>query len=188
MKTIVNRSTRAIIVILLVLIASKIVLEKIALVFNPSPPIIKHGEFPFHLNYEMNGKVYDINDSVVCDFDRIGSNSGFGEIRWWNEHLKSGTERITILRKENVRSIIKPNRIDSKIEVYYNYGDANFFMGDPTGASSEKPQIEYIETYEESPKEIVIEATELTPKQLQKYFDIRIIDWTHSQPIKNTFK
>lgn len=156
---------------------------------DPLPPTIKHGEFPFELKYEMNGKTYDVSDTVVCDFDYVGVNGGgFGKIRWWKEHLKSGTRRITILSDNNVRSIIKPDRIDSKIEIYYNYGSATYFMGDPRGSTSEKPQIEYIETYSKSPKATVVDATPLTAEQLQKNFGIKIISYSYSPPIKNTFK
>lgn len=156
---------------------------------DPLPPTIKHGEFPFELKYEMNGKTYDVSDTVVCDFSNISVNGGgFGKIRWWKEQLKSGTRRITILSENNVRSIIKPDRIDSKIEIFYNYGSATYFMGDPRGSVSEKPQIEYIETYSERPNVIVNNATPLTAEQLQTNFGIKIINYNHSPPIKNTFK
>lgn len=155
---------------------------------KPLPPTIKHGEFPFHLKYELNGKVYDINDTVVCEFRDISSNSGFGYIRTWDENLKSGTDRISILNDINVHSVLKPNRVNSRIEVFYNYGSATYFMGDPNGSLSEEPQIKYIEEYSIKPNEIHIESTPLTKKQLEKYFGIKIIEWTYSKPIKNTFK
>jgi hypothetical protein len=158
-------------------------------IFNPLPPIIKHGEFPFHLKYELNGKVYEINDTVVCDFDMIGENGGsIGKERMWKEHLKSGKDRITLISDNDVPSVIHPKRINSKIEVYYNYGSATFFMDDPSGSTSEKPQVEYIETYNKSSRVTVIDATPLSAKQLQKYFGIKIISYDYSPPIKNTYK
>jgi hypothetical protein len=97
--------------------------------------------------------------------------------------------KITILSENNVRSVVNSNRIDSKIEVYYNYGTAAFFMGDPSGLlKAEKPQIEYIETYDEGPKVTSVNATPLSSEQLQKDFGIKIIEWTYSKPVKNTFK
>ncbi|OPH61825.1 hypothetical protein BC351_00875 [Paenibacillus ferrarius] len=137
----------------------------------------------------MNGETFELNDTVVCDFDKIAVDSEmFYKERMWKEHLENGTKRITILSENNVRSIIKPNRIDSKIEIYYNYGSATFFMGDPTGSTSEKPQIKYIETYSERPNVTVIDATPLTAEQLQEHFGIKIISYSFSPPIKNTFK
>ncbi|MCG7406520.1 hypothetical protein MH117_03755 [Paenibacillus sp. ACRRX] len=155
---------------------------------KPLPPTIKHGEFPFHLKYELNGKVYDINDIVVCDFREISSNSGLGYIRKWDDFLKSGTNRISILSDENVHSVLKPNRVNSRVEVFYNYGLARYFMGDPDGSFSEKPQIKYIEEYSIKPNETHFDSTPLTEEQLEKYFGIKIIEWNYSKPIKNTFK
>lgn len=179
----------SIFIITLILIALVKVVAKIELIFNPLPPTIKHGEFPFHLKYEMNGQTYEINDTVICNFDKIEINGGgFGKIRWWEEHLKSGMSRFTLVSDNNVNSIFNPNRINSQIEVFYNYGSATYFMGDPSGATSEKPQFEYLETYSKGPNTIVNDATPLTADQLEKNFGIKIISYKVSPLIKNTFK
>lgn len=150
------------------------------------PPTIKHGEFPFHLKYELNGKVYD---TVICDYRGISLASGFGySYRTWDEKLKSGNNRITILSEMNVKSVLKPNRVNSRIEVFYNYGSATYFMGDPTGSTSEKPEIKYLERYSTKPNVIHNESTALTNEELEKFFGIKIIELTHSNPIKNAFK
>lgn len=156
---------------------------------NPAPPAIKHAEFPFEIKYEMNGNIYSISDTVVCDFDKTALNAGwFGNIREWNTQLKSGTSRIYFLRGENIRSVLKPDRVDTKISVYYNFGAATYFMGDPRGSNFEKPSINYYEEYMPNPKTTVVDSTPLTKEDLQKYFGITIISWSFSPPITNTFK
>lgn len=61
-------------------------------------------------------------------------------------------------------------------------------MGDSDGSAYEKPEIEYIETYSGRPNVIVTDATPLSAEQLQTNFGIKIINYSDSPPIKNTFK
>lgn len=154
------------------------------------PPTIESGEFPFNLEYKLNEEIYEVKDIVICDFAGFDNSSGFGKFRTWNEYLKSGTDRITILHYENVHSVLKPQRVNTKIEVYFDYGDGMYYMGDSNAKSAvhAKPHICYVETYNESPKVTRIEATPLTKKQLQEYFNIEIIELSFSKPINNTFK
>lgn len=155
---------------------------------NQSPPSIKHGEFPFHLEYEMYGKPYEIRDTVICDFD--GYDMSAGKFRSWEEHLKSGRDRISIMRKENKASVLKPGRINKVSELYFSYGDAQYYMGDPNARTAlhAKPSFCYVETYEETPQTTRVDATNLTRKQLQLHFGIRVIKWAFSKPIDNMFK
>lgn len=39
---------------------------------NPPSPMNKHGEFPFHLVYEVDDKQYTIDDTIICDYAGIG--------------------------------------------------------------------------------------------------------------------
>lgn len=155
---------------------------------NELQPKIKHGEFPFKLKYELNGKSYDINDTVICDFEGFDISGGFGKFRTWKENLESGKHRFTIILNENIHSVLQSGRVNKRSEVYFEYGDGNYYMGDPDGAIHAMPHFCYVETYEKSPKETHVEATPLTKEQLQKYFGIKIVEWTFSQPIKNTFE
>jgi hypothetical protein len=156
--------------------------------YNELPPKIKYGEFPFELKYELNEKIYDINDTVICDFGGFDISGGFGKFRTWNEHLKSGSHRFTIILNKNVNSVLEPGRVNKSSEVYFDYGDGKYYMDHPDGAIHSSPHFCYVETYDKSPKETHVDATPLTKEQLQKYFGIKIIEWTFSEPIKNTFE
>ncbi|WPC41178.1 hypothetical protein [Clostridium sp. JS66] len=154
------------------------------------PPKTTYGEFPFKLKYELNGKIYEINDTVICTFDNFDVSGGFGKCRTWKSSLKSGSKRFTIILNKDVYSVLKPERMDKSSEVYFDYGDGEYYMGDPRSASliHSSPHFCYVESYDKSPKEEGCDATPLNKEQLQKYFGIKIIEWTFSKPIKNTFE
>jgi hypothetical protein len=153
------------------------------------PPTIEEGEFPFHFIYELNGETYDIEDVVVCRWSGFDHSAWFTKPRTWDECLKSGTKRISILNDENVPSVIKPERINSRIEVYLDYGTGDYYMGENmSGRTRNKPKISYIEEYSESSNVTHIESTPLTDKQYEEYFGIKVVEFTFSKPIKNTFK
>lgn len=154
------------------------------------PPKIEQGEFPFSLKYKLNGEIHEVKDTVICEFAGFDVSGGFGKYRSWNEYLKSGTDRISILHNENVHSVLNPQRVDAEIEVYFDYGEGMYYMGDPNAKSAihAKPHICYVETYNESPNVTRTDATPLTEKQLKEYFDIEIIELSFSKPINNTFK
>ena len=65
------------------------------LAFNasPSPPVpeIKHGEFPFHLVYEIKGEQKEIVDTLICDYDGVAVTAN-GKIRRWKMSMASGSD------------------------------------------------------------------------------------------------
>lgn len=151
-------------------------------------PVETYGEFPFQLTYELDGEIHDIQDAVVCEFLHVSNTSGeIGRSRKWKQSLKSGADRITLLQEEHAPSAFHPDRINEQIEIYYSYGYASYFMGDPRGLRYEKPRIWYNEVYKDAPNSTRIEATPLTEEQLEEHFGIRVIDWTYAEPISNTF-
>ena len=153
-------------------------------------PVIEYGEFPFRFTYEYKGEIFDIEDVVICEFAGYDYSSlFFTKPRSWREHLKSGTERISITYEENVYSILKPNRLNNSSEVYLDYGLGSYYMGENISSNTRnEPEISYIEKYNASPKEIRIESTHLSDEQLEKHFGIKVIEFTFSEPILNTFK
>ena len=154
------------------------------------PPKIESGEFPFHFIYELNGETHDIEDTVVCEFRGYDGSAWFTKSRSWNEYLKSGVGRISIIVDENINSVLNPQRVNSEIEVFLDYGSGDYYMGDPNARSliHGKPHVCYRERYNESEKVTVSEATILSEKQLEELFGIKIIEFSFSTPIKNTFE
>ena len=152
-------------------------------------PEIKYGEFPFIVEFEMNGETYIIEDTVVCEFS--GFDGMFQNMRTWSEHLKSGDEdKCTIIIEENKPSDIKNGRHNewAKLRVFYGFGQ--YYMGEPSAKSLnyKYPQFIYYETYTENGENRYNWGTKLTEEDLKKYFGITVKRFEFSKPIKNKFK
>lgn len=150
--------------------------------FMPGPgvPEIKYGEFPFRLEYELNGQRHIVEDIVICEFDGYGMNTAEGKYRKWKTRLASGQERITLLKLSETE------------EIYFPTGGAKEYM-DEDKKEYEIEQENNI-TGKQDYKAIwykdgnngftyILEADELL-----REFKIKIISWEPSAPITNTFK
>ena len=168
------------------------VMEFFSLFIEQKPPQITEGEFPFVVEYEINGKRYIIEDTVVCSFDGYDHSAWFAKPRTWNEHLKSGDEdKIIILHEENNYSVLTPGRLNEQSRVVLNYGSGEYYMGDKTNSRSmiyAKPFFYYSERYQTDEKTTYNTGEKLSEKELKKYFGIKIIRFEFSKPIKNKFK
>jgi hypothetical protein len=140
---------------------------------NPSLPEKTHGEFPFRLEYEVNGQRKVIKDTLICDYDGIGLDEGRGKFRKWKERLASGNKRTTLLK------------IDDTKEIYYDPGYAKYYMGDmESGVEFGHffPNASIIVKEGKFSDDGIIYADEL----LEKY-KIKLISWDYTPPIKNKF-
>ncbi|WP_312029500.1 hypothetical protein [Paenibacillus sedimenti] len=155
---------------------------------NPPRPEITYGEFPFRLEYVINGERKVIQDTLICEFDGFGADEANGKYRKWNDRLASGNSfRQPLLE------------VNGKAEISYYPGIARYFMGD-LGHNEEFQQ-----TIADS---IVIERGGRIIKKDGRVFEndgrtvstqfsnasefldkyhIKLISWDSTQPIKNTF-
>ena len=161
--------------------------------YEPAPQITE-GEFPFVLEYEMNGERYLIEDTVVCTYDGYDMSNnfaifGFPYSRSWDASLKSGDEskRLFIELEPNTESVLVKGRINTESRVILYYGSGGYYLGDPED-TERVPCINYVEKYKASEKVIHHEVAPLSNDQLEKLFAIKIIRFEFSEPIKNTFK
>ncbi len=153
-------------------------------------PQITYGEFPFYVEYEMDGERYVIEDTIICEFDGYDSSAWFAKPRTWNIKLKSGDESKCVLnREENTQSILTPKRINLRSALVIDYGSPEYYMDDPNGWSmiDKEASFEYREYWKASEKVYDTENTKLNKKELEKYFGIKIIKFEFSKPIKNKF-
>ncbi len=155
-------------------------------------PQITEGEFPFVLEYEMNGEKYLIEDTVVCTFDGYDLSDPFpftDYSRTWYQSLKSGEEqkRLILELEENTESVLVKGRINTASMVNLFYGSGGYYLGDPEDAER-TPCINYVEKYKTSEKVTHSEVTPLTNEQLEEFFGIKIIRFEFSTPIENKFE
>ncbi|MBG9736742.1 hypothetical protein [Paenibacillus alvei] len=147
----------------------------IGIQLGPSPPSprITYGEFPFRLEYEINGQRKVVEDTLICEFDGIGSDEGRGKFRKWNERLASKNEEIILLKVDDTKRII------------YYPGSAEYYMGDLDTT------LEHDSSF---PNGLIIEKNDritstrlILADQLLEQYKIKLISWDYTQPIKNSF-
>lgn len=158
---------------------------------HQNPPQIKNGEFPFVVEYEADGKIHVIKDTVVCAFVGYDSSAWFVKPRTWDARLKDrGDAQIVILQEENNYSVLEPERLNERSRVVLNYGRAEYYMGDPNQRNMiyARPFFYYSERYSTDEKTTHNTGTKLSKKELEEKFGIKIIKFEFSKPIINKFK
>ena len=152
-------------------------------VFTPNPPTpeIKHGEFPFRLEYEIRGQKVVIEDTLVCKFD--GFSTGIGEKFYkWKEYLAGDK---TWLKKPSSARIL----IDKENSIYLDIGNAQHYLGfyrytnyySNRNYNYDKCEIWAFQIIGSNHKTIGLDEL------LDKY-GIRIISWEPSPSIVNNFR
>lgn len=156
-------------------------------------PQITEGEFPFVVEYEMNGETHVIQDTVVCKF--IGydhSSLWLTKPRSWHAYLKGNDEdKCIVFQEENQYSVLEPNRINEVSKVKLNYGEAAYYMGDKINANGmiyAKPFFYYAERYAGKGNTTYNTGIKLSEKELENYFGIKVTRFEFSKPIHNKFR
>ncbi|MGG1442474.1 hypothetical protein ABE354_10515 [Brevibacillus laterosporus] len=158
----------------------------ISLLSNPTKPEITSGEFPFRLVYMINGETKVIEDTLICEYDGIEMDEGHGKYRKWKERLASGNQKILLLNADGASGIAFSNNKTLSQVIYYDPGPAWYYMGEYERGNRYKhgfPNASFSEQYQDgSGANGIIQADEL----LEKY-NIKLISWDYTQPIKNSF-
>ena len=150
-------------------------------IFMPKPPAhqIKHGEFPFTITYEVNNEVKVYEDAVICEYEGIESWGTAGKYRKWSRKLKSGNERIVILKSEE-------NGLP--FEIYDSApGLPEYYMGDYSKRSREDYENAMKDDRYLGYKQGEIDHTITKEEALEKY-NVKIINIECSPPIENKFE
>ena len=144
---------------------------------NPRPPDITYGEFPFRLEYEIDGERFVIEDIFIAEFSDIVPNSiavGSG-FRRWDGHIASTGERRVVLL------------VDGSRRIYAYVGDAAYYMNDerwprrepltPTVVMTEIDDTGRIRTLHQTLNREIFEP-----------YNLYIISWEFSDPIESIFR
>ena len=144
---------------------------------NPNPPIpeIKYGEFPFRLEYEINGQRVVVEDTIICKFDGVGVSWGIGDGKYlkWKAYLASGRKQpdgysIAVL-------------IDEKNEIYVSTGSSQYYLGvESATLNFHTFRIQRLSYGQLHPT--------VSEDELLNTYGIKLISFEPSLPIVNTFK
>ena len=149
------------------------------IIANPPAPAVKYGEFPFRLTYEIGDSQHVIEDTIVCKFSGFEMCGSAGKYRKWEEYLKSGKERITLLDCRDMELMDRwGNRI---LELYFDYGNAQYYMGDEVGISNSIPYM-----YQKADGSIGFSA--ISAEKAYETYQIKLIRWEASPPVQNNFQ
>lgn len=148
---------------------------------EPEKTEITYGEFPFTITYEVNGEMKKVEDAVVCEYDGIKNLGTAGKYRTWKSKLKSGNERVTLLRSEEENKIC---------EITISPGLPEYYMGDfiQDKTEYEKNMLDdrylgYIEWKDGEQTGISISKEEVYER-----FKLKVIEMDFSEPIENVFR
>jgi len=138
---------------------------------NPPRPEITYGEFPFRIEYEKNGELVIVEDTIICKFDGVNINmGGNGKTLKWKSYFASG--------RESLRSSYAVLTVDDANQIYFSLGGADYYLGVEgvyfgfnAWQTGGMPSIRHIE-----------------PDELFHTYGIKLISYEFSQPIVNTFK
>ena len=162
---------------------------------DQKPPQITEGEFPFLLEYEMDGETFLIEDVVYCSFVECGFVDVLCPIlRIWDEKLSENQySEYVIAGFGEQASVLNPKQINISSKLVLECGSAEYYMGDKinewSSRRNDKPHFELHETYiEYDGTEYIDLTTVLTEEQIKQYFGIIIKKLELSKPIKNKFK
>ena len=174
-----------IIVIIVVLIVLNIpwLILMIGGQLSPNPPIpkIQHEEFPFRLEYEIDGQKFEVKDTLICDFDGIGFSTGSGEkYRKWKAKLKSGKTRITLFENNFIEIYYFPVKSDSRLPGVF-MDDEEYYSG---GTGGTFPDAWCTTNFEDH----TINDYIITSDEMMSKYNLRLISWEIAPPIQNKFK
>lgn len=143
---------------------------------DPPSPSITYGEFPFKVEYELNGEAVTIEDIYICEFDGFSFNTGVGKHREWKGFVKeTGEENLCLVK-------------DGNLQLCFSIGYPEYYMGDLEYDSGE-PYTPFV-FYVIEPNEAGGQTSGADPNMIEELtakHNLKIISWELSEPIKNTF-
>ena len=157
-------------------------------------PEITYGEFPFKLVYEIEGKEFTIEDTLICKYNGYGKNEGTGKYIRWKTEFASGNKRIVLFEMSGLELSIS-KRLDYNAEkasqytthVHYDVGSPAYYMGSATN------EIEQLGSFPDARLFLEREGSgkgkdmSVTAQDLLDKYNIELISWDHAEPIENTF-
>lgn len=139
----------------------------------PSPQITE-AEFPFEIVYEIDGETVTVSDVYVCEFDGIEWNENAGKHRQWKGYVKSTGDNDLVLAE------------DGNVKVVCDLGAPAYYMDDPSmeAAGEVVPTVYCVTTFASGG----VSSVTLDDTTLLEQYRIKLVSWSFSLPIENSFE
>jgi len=177
-------SKRKIILTIVIIILATPILFQLYLWSPPPPPAIRYGEFPFRLEYELDGERFVIEDTLVASFveSRIGVKNESG-VRRWQSTFENTEDGLSIILKRG-----------DDLSISFRPGLAPFYMGDPVAGHRRRritdtlnhPNFSIRTVNQEGRIRLDFFQPEEAHEILLEH-GITLISWEHADPIVNSF-
>jgi len=158
-------------VVVFVIITGPWLLIYVGLLFEENPPKPKYtyGEFPFYLEYEINGKIINVEDTIIVKYNGIGLSEGTGKYIKWKQSLASGNKEVILLN-------------DGDIKIKFPIMDSEHYI------NSDFKDLENNTIFPDAIREIKfgngITTGIISRVELYEKYKIRLIKLEHSKPIR----
>ena len=154
-------------------------LMNIGVLLMPAPPlpVIRRGEFPFKLQYELNGEFIVIEDTLVVEFAGVGRGLGSGSFLKWNKYLLSDSSQEDIL-------IFK---LHENHRIYHLTGGAQVHMGQISGRLFWYYD-EIIVSRDFNNDGTLRHGRTISSQFLYENYGIKIVNFEIAPPIENRFE
>ena len=116
-------------------------------------PVIKHGEFPFKLVYQINDEVITVEDTYICEYKGAKWNWNIGSYRKWKGYIKgTGKDAVQVLNDGDYHIEIRLGGVKYYMKLAHHFDSEfswtpKFVKAGLYGSSSSMSNEEALEQY-----------------------------------------
>ncbi|MFD1953452.1 hypothetical protein ACFSL6_04505 [Paenibacillus thailandensis] len=141
----------------------------LSLTEDPPRPAYAYGEFPFYLEYEVEGQVKIVKDAVIVKHDGFGLSTGSGgKYIKWKQTLASGNKDVVLFQDGDKVKIIHPVR------------ERDYHLEDKL--ENEDNEFRYIK--KEVRKGGRVSINYISEDELFNEYKIRLVEFKYGEPLK----
>ncbi|MFF2093371.1 hypothetical protein [Paenibacillus sp. NPDC058174] len=136
---------------------------------DPPKPAYSYGEFPFYLEYEINGQRIIVDDKVIVKYAGIGLSEGTGKYIKWKQTLGSGNKEVILFEDGESETLI------------FTIRDRDYHLEENEEGNKydSRPDV-----YRKARKENMRSVEVMTERELLKYYKIKLIKFEYGEPLK----
>lgn len=144
----------------------------IGLLFSEDPPkpAYTYGEFPFYLEYEIDGQVKIVEDTVIVEYDGFRLSEGTGKYIKWKQTLASGNKQAYLY-----------NRDGESTKIYFSILEKNYHLDDENKKNDYNSLPNTIRKQKIGSR---ISISGITDRELIDEYSIKLIKFEFGEPLR----